>query len=34
MKQVELAKSHGIYGFGVYYYWFSGKRLISNYILL
>ena len=25
-KQIELAKSHGIYGFGIYYYWFSGKR--------
>ena len=28
-KQVELAKSHGIYGFGIYYYWFSGKRLLD-----
>lgn len=28
-KQVELAKSHGIYGFGIYYYWFSGKRLLE-----
>ena len=33
MKQVELAKAHGIYGFGIYYYWFSGKRLLSNYFL-
>lgn len=24
-KQIELAKSHGIYGFAIYYYWFSGK---------
>ena len=26
-KKIELAKMHGIYGFGIYYYWFSGKRL-------
>ena len=29
-KQVELAKSHGIYGFGIYYYWFSGKQLLEK----
>ena len=29
-KQVELARSHGIYGFGIYYYWFSGKKLLEK----
>ena len=29
-KQIKLAKSHGIYGFGIYYYWFSGKRLLDK----
>ena len=29
-KQVKLAKSHGIYGFGIYYYWFSGKKLLEK----
>ena len=27
-NQIKLAKSHGIYGFGIYYYWFSGKKLL------
>ena len=25
-----MAKSHGIYGFGIYYYWFSGKKLLEK----
>ena len=29
-KQIQLAKSHGIYGFGIYYYWFSGRRLLEK----
>ena len=29
-KQVNLAKSHGIYGFAIYYYWFSGKVLFEK----
>lgn len=29
-KQIKLAKSHGIYGFAIYYYWFSGKRLLEK----
>ena len=30
LKQIELAKSHGIYGFGIFYYWFSGKRFLDK----
>ena len=29
-SQIKLAKSHGIYGFGIYYYWFSGKELLEK----
>lgn len=29
-KQVALAKQHGIYAFGMYYYWFSGHRLMEK----
>ena len=31
-KQIELAKSHGIYGFGFYIYIFSNKIIIDKYI--
>ena len=29
-KQCKLAKEHGIYGFAIYYYWFSGKQLMKE----
>lgn len=29
-KQIKLAKSHGIFGFGIYYYWFSGRILLDK----
>jgi hypothetical protein len=29
-KQIELAKSHGIFGFAIYYYWSSGKIFYEN----
>jgi hypothetical protein len=29
-KQAALAKRHGIYGFCLYYYWFSGKKLLEK----
>ena len=31
-NQIKLAKRHGIYGFGVYIYWFSGKIFFDRYI--
>ena len=33
-NQVKLAKRHGIYGFGIYYYWFSGKKILEKPINL
>ena len=29
-KQIELAKSHGIYGFAIYYYWSNGKIIYDK----
>ena len=33
-KQIKLAKSHGIYGFGIYYYWIDGEILFDYPIKL
>jgi hypothetical protein len=29
-RQAELARSHGIYGFCFYHYWFGGKKLLAK----
>jgi len=29
-KQVEIAKKNGIYGFGIYYYWFSNNDITGS----
>jgi len=33
-NQAKLAKKHGIFGFCIYYYWFSGKKLLETPIEL
>ena len=30
LKQIKLAKNHGIYGFAIYYYWFQGKIMFEK----
>ncbi len=32
ISQVNLAKMHGIYGFGINYYWFSGDKYYDEVI--
>ncbi|HEX5839669.1 MAG TPA: glycoside hydrolase family 99-like domain-containing protein, partial [Anaerolineales bacterium] len=29
-RQIELAKTHGIFGFAYYFYWFDGQRLLDK----
>ena len=31
-RQIKLAKKHGIYGFAINYYWFSGQKLFDEAI--
>ena len=34
LKQVQVAKEHGIYGFCVYYYWFSHNSLSGKHTIM
>ena len=29
-RQIDMAKTSGIYGFGFYYYWFNGQRVLQK----
>jgi hypothetical protein len=33
-RQVDIAKSFGIYGFAVYYYWFSVNSITNNHLIM
>ena len=33
-KQIEIAKIHGIYGFGIYYYWFSHNEITNCNLIM
>jgi hypothetical protein len=33
-RQVDIAKSFGIYGFAVYYYWFSVNSITKNHLIM
>lgn len=33
-KQIEIARTHGLKGFGIYYYWFSHNSVTGNSMLM
>lgn len=33
-RQVDIAKSFGIYGFAVYYYWFSVNSITNRHLIM